>query len=164
MGASKVDVMVPFEEELRRMPAVVVEAARGLPGSLVADRPLAGGFAMVEHVWHLADLETDAYEVRIRRILEEGEPELAGFDGEAVAAQRKYRALRLRDGIKKFTAARERTLAALRSVQGDAWERAGIQEGVGRVTLRDIPRMMHEHDVAHREEIEALLEELAARR
>ena len=105
--------MVPFEDELRRMPAVVVEAARGLPGSLVADRPLAGGFAMVEHVWHLADLETDAYEVRIRRILEEDEPALAGFDGEAVAAQRKYRALRLRDGIKKFTAARERTLAAL---------------------------------------------------
>jgi hypothetical protein len=156
--------MVPFEDELRRMPAEVVEAARGLPGTAVADRPAAGGFAMVEHVWHLADLETDAYELRIRRILEEDEPELPNFDGEAVAAQRKYRALRLRDGIKRFTAARERNLAALRSVDGAAWDRAGIQEGVGRVTLRDIPRMMHEHDVAHRQEIAALLEELAARR
>jgi uncharacterized damage-inducible protein DinB len=156
--------MVPFEEELRQMPAVLVEAARGLPGTAVADRPLAGGFAMIEHVWHLADLETDAYEARIRRILEEDEPELPTFDGEAVAAKRKYRALRLRDGIRKFTEARERNLAALRALDGDAWERAGLQEGVGKVTLRDIPRMMHEHDLSHRGEIAALLDELATRR
>ena len=146
------------------MPAVVVEAARGLPGSVVADRPLAGGFAMIEHVWHLADLETDAYEVRIRRILEEDEPELPGFDGEAVAAKRKYRALRLRDGLKKFTEARERNLAALGALEGEVWQRTGVLEGVGKVTLRDIPRMMHEHDLSHRAEIEALLQELALRR
>jgi len=29
-------------------------------------------------------------------------------------------------------------------------------EGVGRVTLRDILRMMREHDLSHREEIAAL--------
>jgi len=159
-----VEVMVPFEEELREMPAVVVEAARRLPGSVVSDRPLAGGFAMIEHVWHLADLEADAYEVRIRRILEEDEPELPTFDGDAVAAKRKYRVLRLRDGIKKFTQARERNLAALSAVEGDAWQRAGVLEGLGKVTLQDIPRMMHEHDLSHRQEIEALLKELAGRR
>ena len=119
---------------------------------------------MVEHVWHLADLETDAYETRIRRILAEDEPELPNFDGEAVAAKRKYRALRLRDGLKKFAEARERNLAALRAVPDEAWQRTGILEGVGKVTLRDIPRMMHEHDVSHRAEIEALLDELATRR
>lgn len=158
------DVMViPFEEELLQMPAVLVEAALRLPGATVADRPVAGGFAMIEQVWHLADLETDAYEVRIRRILEEDEPELPSFDGEAVAAKRKYRALRLRDGLRKFTEARERNLAALRTLEGDAWQRTGVQEGVGKVTLRDIPRMMHEHDLSHRREIEALLQELAGR-
>ena len=46
----------------------------------------------------------------------EDEPELPSFDGEAVAAKRKYRALRLRDGIKKFAEARERNLAALGAV------------------------------------------------
>jgi len=156
--------MVPFEDDLREMPEMVVQAARTLPGSVVADRPLAGGFAMIEHVWHLADLESDAYEVRIRRILAEDEPQLPTFDGDAMAAKRMYRALRLRDGIKKFTEARERNLAALRALGGEAWDRAGLQEGLGKVTLRDIPRLMHEHDLAHREEIEALLQELAPRR
>jgi len=146
------------------MPAEVVEAARRLPGSVVSDRPLAGGFSMVEHVWHLADLETDAYEVRIRRILADDEPELPNFDGEAVAAKRKYRALRLKDGIKKFTEARARNLAALLALEDGAWERGGVQEGVGKITLRDIPRMMHEHDLSHRREIDALLQELARRR
>ena len=146
------------------MPEVVVEAARGLPGTAVADRPLAGGFAMIEHVWHLADLEVDAYEVRIRRILAEDEPELPNFDGDAVAAKRKYRALRLKDGLKKFSEARQRNLAALSAVEGEAWQRAGILEGVGRITLRDLPRIMQEHDLSHRGEIEALLEELHRRR
>jgi hypothetical protein len=156
--------MVPFEEELRRMPDIVTQAARGLPGSVVADRPLTGGFAMVEHVWHLADLETDAYEARIRRMLAEDAPELPNFDGEAVAAKRKYRALRLRDGLKKFAEARERNLAALGALEGGQWERTGVVEGIGKVTLRDVPRMMHEHDLSHRAEIEALLDELATRR
>jgi uncharacterized damage-inducible protein DinB len=155
--------MAPFEEELRRMPEVVTRAARGLPGTVVADRPVAGGFAMIEHVWHLADLETDAYEVRIRRMLEEDSPALPSFDGDAVAAKRRYRALRLRDGLKKFTDARNRNLAALHALDDDAWQRTGVLEGVGEITLRDIPRLMHEHDLSHRGEIEALLDELAAR-
>lgn len=153
--------MIPFEDELRQMPEMVVQAARTLPGSLVADRPPDGGFAMIEHVWHLADLETDAYEVRIQRILREEEPALPNFDGEAAAAKRKYRSLRLRDGIKKFAGARQRNLAALCALEGDAWDRAGVQEGVGRVTLRDFPRLMHEHDLSHRTEVEALLQVLA---
>ena len=97
-------------------------------------------------------------------MLEEDEPELPDFDAEAVAAKRKYRALRLRDGLEKFTEARERNLAALCALEGDAWEHAGVQEGVGKVMLRDMPRMMHEHDLSHRREIEALLQELATRR
>lgn len=145
------------------MPDVLTQAARGLPGSVVADRPLTGGFAMVEHVWHLADLETDAYEVRIRRMLAEDEPQLPNFDGETVAAKRKYRALRLRDGLRKFAEARERNLAALGALEGDQWERMGVLEGLGKVTLRDLPRMMHDHDLSHRAEIDALLDELATR-
>ena len=146
------------------MPDIVTRAARGLPGSVVADRPSTGGFAMVEHVWHLADLETDAYEVRIRRMLAEDEPELPNFDGEAVAAKRKYRALRLRDGLKRFAEARERNLAALGALEDGQRERTGVLEGIGKVTLRDLPRLMYDHDLAHRAEIDALLDELATRR
>ena len=156
--------MVPFEDELRSMPGELIATARGLLGTLVSDRARDGSFSLIEHVWHLADLETDAYEVRIRRLLEEDGPELPNFDGEAVAAKRNYRSLRLRDGLKAFEEARQRNLATLAAVEGEDWERSGVQEGVGPITLRDIPRLMHEHDDAHRAEIEALLEQVADRR
>lgn len=156
--------MVPFEDDLRQMPSFLVDAARSLRGTLVSDRPPDGTFSLVEHAWHLADLETDAYEVRIRRLLEEDGPELPTFDGEAVAAKRNYRSLRLRDGLKAFEEARARTLAALDAIEGPDWDRGGTQEGVGPVTLRDLPRMMHEHDESHRAEIEALLVALSGRR
>ena len=37
------------------------------------------------------------------------------------------------------------------------WGRAGTQDGVGAVTLADIPRMMREHDDGHWAEIEGLV-------
>ena len=52
----------------------------------------------------------------------------------------------------------------LRSVPPEAWEWAGHQEGVGAVTLRDIPRLMREHDDSHRVEIDALAAGLATAR
>jgi hypothetical protein len=41
--------------------------------------------------------------------------------------------------------------------------RAAVQEGVGKITLRDVPRLMHEHDLMHRAEIATLLQELMVR-
>jgi hypothetical protein len=156
--------MVPFEDELRAMPGELIATARGLLGTLVSDRARDGSFSLIEHVWHLADLETMGYEERIRRLLEEDDPELPNFDGDGIAAKRNYRTLRLRDGLKAFGEARERNLDTLAAIEGDTWDRAGTQEGIGRVTLRDIPRMMHEHDDSHRAEIEALMADLARRR
>jgi hypothetical protein len=156
--------MVPFEEELRAMPGELIATARRLMGTLVSDRAADGSFSFIEHVWHLADLETMGYEERIRRLIEEENPEIPNFDGDGIAAKRNYRTLRLRDGLKAFGEARERNLEALLAVEGDAWDRAGVQEGIGPVTLRDLPRMMHEHDESHRAEIEALVVELARRR
>jgi hypothetical protein len=42
--------------------------------------------------------------------------------------------------------------------EGD-WSRPATQEGVGELRLRDVPRMMAEHDASHRDEIRALLGE-----
>jgi hypothetical protein len=116
-----------------------------------------GGFCLVEQAWHLADLEREGYGARIRRLLTEEDPELPDFDGARAAAERSYRAKPLAEGIAAFAAARAENLARLRSVDPTAWGRTGRQEGVGRITLGDVPRMMREHDESHRAEIAALL-------
>jgi hypothetical protein len=114
-----------------------------------------GAFSPVEQVWHLADLEREGFGWRIERLLSEREPQLPDFDGAAIAAARHYRARSLAAGLASFRAARQENLAKLRTVASQDWGRSGRQEGVGRVSLCDMPSFMSQHDAAHRAEIVA---------
>jgi len=112
-------------------------------------------FSPVEQVWHLADLEREGFGVRIERLLNEEDAELPDFDGAAVAQRRNYRGKSLREGMRAFARARQDNIEALARVTPSEWTRRGVQEGVGPVSLRDIPVMMAKHDAAHRDEINA---------
>ena len=59
------------------------------------------------------------------------------------------------DGLVAFAEARRRNLAALRGLDSASWYRTGTQEGIGKVSLCDIPGFMSQHDAAHRREIDA---------
>jgi hypothetical protein len=142
---------------LREMPDFLERALGGLSAEQARQRGAGGTFAPVEQAWHLADLERDGYALRIRRLLAEDRPSLPDFRGDRVAEQRQYLTLSLAEGLRAFREAREATLALLALVPAEAWERAGEQEGVGEVALRDIPSMMVQHDAGHRAEIEAWL-------
>ena len=113
-----------------------------------------GSFCPVEQVWHLADLEREGFGLRIERLLTELNPHLPDFDGTRVARERNYRSLELEEGLKAFEAARDANLAALLAVLVPDWTRRGTQEGVGELTLCDMPTFLHQHDQAHVAEIE----------
>ena len=68
--------------------ALLSRAAATLSPAEARRRPAAGGFSLVENVWHLADLEREGYAVRIRRILGETNPALLNFDGDRIARER----------------------------------------------------------------------------
>jgi hypothetical protein len=141
---------------LADMPSELQAAAlaMGEEGAHIA--PPSGGFSLLEQAWHLADLEREGYGERIRRLRLEDNPALADFDGARMAEERRYREKSLAEGLAAFAAARAANLDILRALPAAAWARAGRQEGVGTVTLRDIPRLMREHDDSHRAEIAAL--------
>ena len=113
-----------------------------------------GAFCPVEQVWHLADLEREGFGLRIGRLRTESYPHLPDFDGTKIAHERNYRSLCLRAGLDAFETARGANLAALLSVPAEDWTRSGTQEGVGEVTLCDMPTFLHQHDKAHVAEIE----------
>ena len=148
---------------LESTPALLARAAAELPEDGVRHRGTQGDFSLVEHVWHLADLEREAYAVRIRRLLTEDEPQLSNFDGNRIARARLYHLRDLAEGLVAFTLARTRNLQRLREASVDEWKRAGELEGVGRVELADVPRMMTEHDRVHGVEIADLVREIRDR-
>jgi hypothetical protein len=116
-----------------------------------------GAFSPVEQVWHLADLEREGFGHRIQRLQTEINPHLADFDGDAVARVRDYRSLSLLAGLKAFADARDANLFTLQSMSAEAWFRIGTQEGVGGVSLCDMPVFILQHDRAHMAEIMAWL-------
>lgn len=152
----------PSREALARlasMPAFLEQSARRFVGEDARRRGPGGAFSFVENVWHLADLEREGYGERIVRLLHEQAPSLPDFDGGRVARERDYQGRSVADGLAAFAAARRANLARLAAVAGQEWTRGGVQEGVGPVTLADVPRMMLEHDDGHRDEIGVLLGE-----
>jgi DinB superfamily len=148
--------MNPVFEELGSMPAFVERAARLLGESGTRAPGPEGSFSLVEHVWHLADLEMEGFGERIRRLRAERDPVLPDFEGDRIARERHYSARDLREGMDRFRAAREANLRALSEVTTDEWARGGTQEGYGALSLRDLPLLMVQHDRSHRDEIRAL--------
>jgi len=111
-------------------------------------------FAPVEQVWHLADLEREGFSARIHRLLSECDPYLPDFDGTRAATLRNYRSLSFEEGLSAFAEARRSNVATLRAVDTDSWLLSGTQQGVGKVSLCDMPSFMSQHDAAHRIEID----------
>jgi DinB superfamily len=142
-------------ETLEQMPHYLERELRSLTPELMCQQGADGAFSPVEQVWHLADLEREGFGLRIDRLLSESEPQLPDFDGAAIAVARRYRTLSLTVGLAAFRQARRRNLAKLRTVAAEAWTRSGQQQGIGRVSLCDMPGFMSQHDAAHRVEITA---------
>ncbi|MBL8915817.1 MAG: helix-turn-helix domain-containing protein [Archangium sp.] len=117
----------------------------------------SGGFSLVEHAWHLAELEREGFQVRVHRLLHERAPRLLDFDGSSLARERQYARRELADGVRAFREARRETEVMLRSIEGADWLRAGWQDGVGRVVLRELPGRIAAHDRAHALELAELL-------
>jgi hypothetical protein len=145
--------------DLASMPDFVERMLGQLTSADALIRGSDGLLSPVEQCWHLADLERDAYAVRIQRLLREPNPDLPDFDGGRIARERNYAALALTDAVRSFREARSANIQTLRSIAGVDWFRSGSQEGVGAVSLCDIPSMMAQHDAAHRAEIEKLVRE-----
>jgi hypothetical protein len=145
---------------LESTPALLQRASSGLSSEQASRRPAGGGFSLLENVWHLADLEREGFGARIRRLLSEEEPSLSNFDGNRIAHERRYQDRPLAEGLAAFAAARARNLEMLRGASRADWKRRGVQEGVGRISLSDVPRLMAEHDLSHTGDVASLLAEI----
>ena len=146
---------------LESTPALLARAAEERTRCQLQWKPDEETFSLLENIWHLADLEREAYGARIGRLLTENDPFFSDFDGNRFARERSYNDKDLSAGLTAFREARFRNIEALRIASRSDWKRRGNQEGVGRITLEDLPRQMAKHDAAHTREIANLLAGLA---
>ena len=141
-------------ESLARMKMFLRDAFGSLTPEEARTPGPVGSFSPVEQVWHLADLEREGFGVRIQRLQAEKNPHLPDFDGTGIAQERNYRSLSLAEGLGAFETARAANISILQALEPEAWFRSGSQEGVGTVSLCDMPTFLYQHDQAHVVEIE----------
>jgi hypothetical protein len=117
-------------------------------------------FSALETLCHLRDLELQGYTPRINRILDEGDPALADFDGARVAAESNYNDEQSERALQRFQTARSENVQTLKTLTEEQLEREGTLEGVGKITLRRLAEMMREHDEGHIEDLRGLRQRL----
>lgn len=140
----------------RRYLAGTAEAVRQLLAALtdeVARQPTpAGGFSLGQHLWHLADLEEEAWVPRWHRLLTETRPRLPGFDGDRIARERDYASRPWRGAGRRFIAQRRRALALLARCSPAELALPALFAG-RRSSGGDLLAAMVAHDLEHRLEM-----------
>ena len=144
-------------QSIADMPRVLSDAVAGANPETLTRRGAGDTFSLTEQACHLRDVEREGYLIRVRRILAEHEPALAGFEGDVVARERNYQAQDARAAARDFTRARAELVTLLATVD-DAHAARTATFGGRRITLTDLVDMIEQHDDGHREEIAALVE------
>ena len=112
---------------------VVAEALSGATGEELDRHPAPGKWSAREIVHHLADSEMTSA-IRLRRLIAEDKPNIAGYD-QAEYARRLYYDRPIEASLDAFKAARVTTAAILERMSEAEWSRAGTHTEVGRYTV-----------------------------
>lgn len=142
-------------ESLSRMPSDFERAFSLVPAELRSWRPpgwegIPGEqFTAIEQACHLRDIEIDGYHERIRRVLEEEEPDLQSIDGYELARERDYSSAEPEHVISAFRGAREQTMEILRRLTAEQLKRRGTFSDYGSVTLAGLIHYLSSHDQQH---------------
>ena len=149
---------------LEETPEVVRRLREGFAGDELRARADDGTFSFVEHACHLRDIEREGYGTRIEKILSEDSPQLADVNGAKLAVERRYNEQQFEEGLGEFSEARRRRVSVLRGLTDEQFERRGVLEGVGEITLARLVSLMREHDSEHLRELRELRGQLLRRR
>lgn len=118
-------------------------------------QPAGGGFSLVQHLWHLADVEQFGWAQRFARLLAEARPVLPGVDGDRLALERRYQQRPWRGAAARFIGQRRRTLAALARCDASTLRRPVVFSGQP-ATGAEMLAALLAHDHEHRVEMAAL--------
>jgi len=145
-------------EFLAQTPQRVADLIAGFDRDALRFRPGPGNFSAVEQVCHLRDIEHEGFTVRVRRILEENNPQLDGINGSQLALERDYQGQDATPALAAFDEARRASLQLLKNASAVELGRTCSLEGSTNLTLAGLAGLMREHDSEHLAELESLRE------
>ena len=134
-------------------PATLKASLAKVPPAAMQWRPAPREWSAHEVICHCADSETNSYG-RIRYVIAEKEPLIAGYDQDQWAITFDYHALPLEPALATVEAVRANTTALLRRLPDEAWTRVGRHTESGRYGAEDWLRIYAEHLEVHAAQID----------
>jgi hypothetical protein len=152
--------MTTMTDKLARMersPDDFAAALAGVPEIVLARRPDERNWAPKEIVCHVRDTE-ESFMARFQSILAMDEPRFLGVEPDRWAVERQYLRNDVHEALEAFRRRRQETLAFLRGLRPEQWERGGIHATRGRMTIRDFVDLMAWHDDNHLDQLRRALD------
>lgn len=129
----------------------VIAALAGITGAEWEAREGPGEWSPREVVHHLADSEMTSA-IRLRRLIVEDHPVIAGYD-EAAFARRLFYDRPVEASLAAFKASRETSAQILHRLTPEDWQREGSHSESGRYSVEDWLRIYAAHAHAHADQI-----------
>jgi hypothetical protein len=124
------------------------QAVAGLTPQQAAARPVPGKWSTLEVVAHLSDFEPIMAD-RMKRIIAMEKPLLMGADENQFAKALVYQSRDLAEELALIAATRGQMAKILATLPADAWQRAGVHNERGLVTLEQIIQTATKHIPHH---------------
>ncbi len=105
-------------------------------------------WSVVEVVCHLRDADEISVQ-RTEAMRDQDNPLIVGYDQEALARERNYRAADLRSALAGFITFRKRHIAVLSALTPEQWERPGRHNEFGNITIFALAIHNASHDAIH---------------
>jgi uncharacterized damage-inducible protein DinB len=123
-------------------------------------RPAPDEWSLGEVLCHLRDVEREVHQARIAAVLTEDRAFLQGVNADEWAEPRDYCNQDAPEAQADYLAARDATMATLRNLPAEAWQRQGQHTFFGPTTLQELVFLVVQHDRVHDKQIAALTEPL----
>src|SRR5262245_33628434 len=152
----------PREERLDRMSRTaddLASAIRDQSEAALVRRPDGQNWAANEVICHLRDIE-EAHFIRFHAILDNDDPRIYADPAaaERLAEDRQYTRADARQALAAFRRRRDESLAVLRPLTPEQWQRGCLHPTRGRVTIDMFVTMLAWHDDNHLDQLRRALE------
>ena len=148
---TKADITAAIERYAAGYDAVAAALVGITEGELgVAEAP--GEWSPRQIVHHLADSEMWAA-MRMRRLIAEASPRIPGYDQEAYVETFMYGVRPMDASLQAFRFARETTAEILRLLPPEAFERTGVHEETGAISVGSMVAYYANHAHDHADQI-----------
>lgn len=144
----------------REAPRTIARLIEHVPPEALKRPPAPGKWPVTAIIMHLAEDELVS-SWRYRQMLEQDDPQLAGFDQDLWADLGDYASCEAAEALELFRLLREANLRMFGRLTREQWQRRGTHSERGKLTVRDLCQHMAAHDINHIEQIRRIVASVA---